>query len=221
MKWFMSASRCLLCPHSRVVTGPSCDPGVGSWPVTTDGAVPTLVSTAPGLSGVNSFIVRAFVSDHPRVNKEASETSFICPLCQSYDSDAARANWYNLEIFAFVVCSYFASLTNYGGVKIPSAGCIIVLGIKADTWQVFQSRSSASLVILVRNLYIITLITIFGELIFDVLIIESSTLLYNHIDHKATLHPYVLIFYVSISYPSVLLYNHIDHKGTLHLHVLI
>ena len=44
--------------------------------MTTDGAVPTLVSSAPGLSGVNGFIVRAFVSNHPSLRRESQQRGF-------------------------------------------------------------------------------------------------------------------------------------------------
>ena len=57
----------------------------------------------------------------------------ITPLRHNYDSDAARTNWYNLEIFAFAVCSYFASMTNYGGKD--STLCIIILRISQNKFS--------------------------------------------------------------------------------------
>ena len=101
--------------------------------LTSDDTVPTLVSHTPAcpLPG-DGFIVQINL----RVWGLSSffECWFICPLRHNYDSDAAaRTNWYNLEIFAFAVCSYFASMTNYGGKD--STLCIIILRISQNKFS--------------------------------------------------------------------------------------
>ena len=116
---------------SRVTPGP-CRPQT----LTSDDTVPTLVSHTPAgplplpLSG-DGFVVKTNL----RVwgLSRLFVCWFICPLRHNYDSDAARTNWYNLEIFAFAVCSYFASMTNYGGKD--STLCIIILRISQNKFS--------------------------------------------------------------------------------------